>query len=86
MIEGTKWEVVEDGYHKHIRLIKVSSGLILGEVSGCNCDAREPWEAFVEPPAKGGFIGKFVSERLARTALEKRLVTVLKKEEASAHD
>jgi len=64
------WEIVEDGYYKRIRLVRYPSGLILAMVSGCNCDQRKPWDAFAETPSNAGLIGQFVTEGLAKKAVE----------------
>lgn len=61
-----KWEIVEDDYHKRLRLVEYPSGRIVGTVSGCIYNPRDSWFASRE----GKALGDYVTEGLAKKAVE----------------
>ena len=69
--EGRHWVLIEDGYHKRSRYVQMPSGLIIGHVEGCNCDSRQPWEAFVEGANNLlRHVGDYITEAKAKEAVE----------------
>lgn len=64
-----KWEVVEDGYHKEVRLVDCSTGQILGGVRGEKYSSRAEWDAHLRGTDKPQ-IGSYVTEDQAKAAVE----------------
>ena len=64
-----KWELVEDGYDRRQRLVEFPSGLIIGGVSG-STHRDGGWYAFTDGKDGCKRIGSFVTEDLAKRAVE----------------
>jgi hypothetical protein len=80
MSKHTKWQLIEDGYHKESRLVNRVTGEVLGSVSGCNYDNTAPWVAFISTPKipKDQHVGSYVTEAQAKKALEARVEILFK--------
>jgi hypothetical protein len=65
-----KWELIENGYRRRQRLVSFPSGLVIGYTNGSTHDG-EGWDAMLDGPAKRKWIGTFVTEDLAKNAVEK---------------
>lgn len=65
-----KWEVVEDRYHRCLRYVLYPSGLIIGHVQGKNADPHASWTASTDGQDGGKRIGTYVTEGLAKKAVE----------------
>jgi hypothetical protein len=74
-----RWELVEDGYHKHSRYVLRPSGLIIGHVEGTGCDFSEPWCADIDGASGRQSIGNYTTEGLAKRAVEAASVEATKK-------
>lgn len=64
-----KWELVEDGYHRRQRFVEFPSGLIIGGVGGSR-HSNDGWYAFTDGAKGVERIGSFVTEDLAKKAVE----------------
>ena len=70
MSDTLKWEIVDDGYNREFRYVSYPSGRIIGEVSGCVCYSKSEWSAGLRSSKGYTLIGAFVTEELAKKAVE----------------
>jgi hypothetical protein len=64
-----KWEVVEDGYNRRLHFVQSGTGLIIGHVEVSNYDS-DNWYAGTDGPEGRKRLGDFVTEALAKRAVE----------------
>ena len=67
---NNKWELIEDGYEREQRLVSYPSGLIVGRVCGSNYDKNSGWSAWREGKGVQENLGTYVTEGLAKKAVE----------------
>ena len=71
-----KWELIEDGYHRDFRLVN-ADGLIVGHVRGSAYEVHRGWCAAIDGKDRYQSIGSYVTEDLAKIAVEKALRELL---------
>lgn len=80
---SNKWELAEDGYHRRQRLVNYPAGLVVGHTSGSNHN-NDGWYAATDGPDGLKRLGEFVTEDLAKKAVENAQPSLPSKKDVSA--